>query len=160
MGATGDRSAIVSASLPQLVQYSGQGFNQLHLPLPLHSTPSHSPTPHPNHFSNPARAWVGAVSLCLSALVLSSVHFPMTHLFLTVLLRRLYPGPPSFLHWLQWLHHWLLWPSDSLNLTFRHRVHLLFVCVNTARGIWSMHRLSIGNAARPVQFCRLSLEDS
>lgn len=103
MGATGDRSAIVSASLPQLVQYSGQGFNQLHLPPPppLHSTPSHSPTPHPNHFSNPARAWVGAVSLCLSALILSSVLFPMTYLFLTVLLRRLYPAhppaPPSFI---------------------------------------------------------------
>ena len=68
--------------------------------------------------------------------------------------------PPSFLHWLQWLHHWLLWPSDSLNLTFRHRVHLLFVCVNTARGIWSMHGLSIGNTARPVLLCRRSLEDT
>lgn len=65
----------------------------------------------------------------------------------------------SSLHWLQWLHHWLLWPSDSLDLTFRHRVHLLFVSVNTAQGIWSMHRLSIGNTARPVHLCRRSWED-
>lgn len=42
MEAAGDRSAIVSASLPRLVQCSGQGFNQLHLPplcTPLGLTP-------------------------------------------------------------------------------------------------------------------------
>lgn len=78
-----------------------------------------------------------------------------------LLLHQLYPVFPcsSLLHWLQWLHHRLLWPSDSLDLTFRHRVHLLFVSVNTVQGIWSMHRMSIGNTEQPVHLCRCSLED-
>lgn len=157
MEATGDRSAIVSASLPQLVQCSGQGFNQLHLPPPaLHSV---------SLFNSPSESFLQScmcTSVCCMFMPFCShfpFFFPLPHPS-----SSLYPFPlvslrihpvlllPLFLllHWLWWLHHWLLWPSDSPNLTFRHRVHLLFVSVNTAWGIWSMYRLSIGNTGRPV----------
>ena len=148
MEATGDRSAIVSASLPQLVQYSGQGFNQLHLPAPALHSVSLSLTPHPNHFSDPAWAWMRRcmfMPLCSHSLIAC---FP-----LSILLHyQLLPVSllPLFLHWLHWLHHWLLWPSDSLDLTFRHCVHLLFISVNTAQAFWFMRRLSISNAAWPI----------
>lgn len=141
MEATGDRSAIVSASLPQLVQYSGQGFNQLHLPSPALHSVSLSLTPHPNHFSNPERCMF--MPLCAPSL---SAVSPSDSLSLSPP-----PLPPSFIDSSGSIADFL----DSLDLTFRHCVHLLFISVNTGPSCYfrSMRRLSIGDAAWPLHLC-------
>lgn len=95
MEATGDRSAIVSASLPQLVQYSGQGFNQLHLPPPALHSVSLSNSPSESFF----QSYTG-VSVCCKfmpfrthSLILSILYI---HVFLALSLHRLHPLlPPS-----------------------------------------------------------------
>lgn len=71
--------------------------------LLLHSTPSHSPTPHPNHFSNLAWVSVFAVRLCLFALgFLLSLSLTPPSFYSLSAQTLSFPSHSSF-HWLQWL---------------------------------------------------------
>lgn len=85
MEATGDCSAIVSASLPQLVQYSGQGFNQLHLPPPALRSVSLSKSPSDLFLRSTISVNVGCRFMPLSCLHPASIFFPVSYSITSIL---------------------------------------------------------------------------